>query len=158
MAALTCSSCGQVITGKGRIFNTKTYCASCYQKVLQEQEALAEEKRELCLYIRKMFGINQVPNETMYAIDKFFKEGKKYKGMQATLYYYFEILGNDGVNIMMFSRIINEQYENARNYLERVNKIKRLNADREISDEVVTYVISDKNKNKRKPQRRIEDL
>lgn len=158
MAALTCATCGQVITGKGRVFNTKTYCASCYQKVLQEQEALAEEKRELCLYIRKVFAINQVPNETMYAIDKFYKEGKKYKGMRATLYYYFEILGNDGINIILFSRIINEQYENARSYLERVSKIKKMNAEVELTDEVVTYKISDRGKKGKKPQRRIEDL
>ena len=158
MAALTCAHCGQVIIGNGRPSRGKTYCVACYDKIVKEQEAMAVEKQDLCTYMKKVFGVSEITTEVMYTIDRLVREGKKLRGMKATLYYYFEVLGNDGVSIMLLYKIINEQYDNARIYLDKMRKLKEHNDRIDITAETITYVISDKEKHKRKPQRKIEDL
>lgn len=158
MAALTCAHCGQVLIGNGRPSKGKVYCPSCFDKLVKEQEVFEAEKQDLCIYLRKLFGLTEVPAEVVHAIDRLYRDGRKLKGMKATIYYYYEILGNDTYNVMLFSKIITEQYDNARMYLEKVRKIQQHNAEVDIKVPPMTYTISDKHKNKRKPQRRIEDL
>lgn len=86
------------------------------------------------------------------------RDGRKLKGIKATLYYYFEILGNDTVNVVLLSKIVNEHYEAAKAYLEKAKRIQEYNAKIDIKAGSISYKVSDRRKGVRKPQRRIEDL
>ena len=125
--ALTCARCGQRIVGNGHRYLGKVYCSTCYDEVMEETMALENDKQELYDYIKNLFGKSECPNEVIFMIDQQLRTGKKVRGIQATLYYYYEILGHDTNNILGLGRVLQEQYENARDYTEQVNKNQELN-------------------------------
>ena len=162
MASNVCSSCGTKITGLKYTHNGKVYCYNCYQNVQQELLKTEQEKQELYAYIKQLFVIAEIPEDVVAGIDRELNGGKKIKGIKNTLWYYYEVEAHVGtVNNIVYT--IRDQYENARNYVREINKLKEINKDIDINVPTRTVVIKkselDTQSNiKRKINYNIEDL
>lgn len=124
---IICSRCQQRIVANVYRLNGKTYCGNCYDQLMQELTAQSIAKEELINYIKLLFGKSECPNEVIYAIDQAVKQGKKIKGIKATLYYYYELTGHNIDNIYYIGKVITEQYDNARNYIQKQKEINEAN-------------------------------
>ena len=156
--SLYCAKCGQRLIGNGHRFLSKNYCDSCYEKEMVELEALEAEKDRLYGYIKELFGISECPSEVIYAIENNIKYGKKVSGIRATLWYYYEIQGHT-TDISFLNKIIKEQYDNARKYIESARQIKKQNDQTNLNVEPITVKLhSNINKKKRSAKYKMEDL
>ena len=79
------------------------------------------------------------------------------EGIEGTIYYYFEVLGHEPNNIYLLGKVIRDEYEHARTYMEERKRIMEANKDVEIDVPPVTYKI-DRPKGNRKIKYRMEDL
>lgn len=156
---LYCAKCGQRLIGNGHRHLSKNYCDSCYEKVMQELEALELEKDRLYGYIKELFGCVECPAEVIYTIENAIKYGKKVSGIRATLWYYYEIEGHSTDNILLVNKVIKEQYDNARKYIENTKSIKTQNEKIDLNVEPVTIQLqSNVNKKKKTLKYKMEDL
>lgn len=162
MAGNVCGSCGTKITGLKYTYNGKVYCYNCYQVIQQELLKTEQEKQELYSYIKQLFVIAEIPEDVVAGIDRELNNGKKIKGIKNTLWYYYEVEAHVGtVNNIVYT--IRDQYENARNYVREINKLKEINKDIDINVPTRTVIIKkselDSQSNmKRKINYNIEDL
>ena len=132
--AIICAKCGQkIVVGNGNRHKGKIYCNGCYDLVIQEELTQELAKEELYNYIKELFGKAECPSEIVYAIEQALGFGRKIKGIKATIYYYYEIAGNEANNIYLVPKVIREQYENAKIYIEKVQTTMEANKNTEIN-------------------------
>lgn len=122
---MICSRCGrQIVLSTSQKFSNKIYCIPCYNKLIEEEEALEKAKEELYNFIKELFGLQECPTDIIYNIESLLNQGKKARGIYLTLRYYFLIEGHQPSNINFLTKIIREQYENAKNYAMRQKELK----------------------------------
>ena len=162
MASNTCScqDCGSKIIGMKYTHNGKNYCYACYKKLqdlLVEQE---NQKQALYKYIKELFGIAEIPTEVLSFIDRELSNGKKIKGMEHTLRYYYEIEGHSPSSVNNIIYIIMNQYEAAKNYAINNKKLQKQNAAVDLNVPPVVVKIDPRNLVSRaqKKKYKMEDL
>ena len=160
--AFICQGCGNKSVGIRYTFQGKIYCYECYQKIMRRQEKQVSEKEHLYSYIKSLFSVYEIPVEVLNFIEKELNNGKKPKGMESTLKYYYEILGNSLV-LNGVGYVLKDQYENAKKYFEETKKIQENNKKVEF-DKIpprVVYInpadLESETRNNR-PKYKIEDL
>ena len=154
---LTCAKCGHRIIGNGSRHLGKTYCNACYDQIINELAELEKAKEHLYNYIKKLFGEAELPSDVISIIDYNLKNGKKPKGIEGTLYYYYEVLGHEPNNLYFIGKVIKEEYAHARDYMEERKRIMDANKEVDINVPPVTCTI-ERPKNKVKIKYRMEDL
>ena len=161
MAALTCSICGKaLVSGAGRSLRGRSYCPTCYSDAIKEIEKQELLEDQFYKYVKNLFNLNDIPAELSYMLSDLTNEGKKIKGIQKTLYYYYEILGHDTSNfgVYILKKIIRENYDLARVYFEKEKEVKEYNDKVDLTTEEVLVTLPDQSKKQRKAKTRIEDL
>lgn len=156
-SALVCARCGHKIIGNGSRHLGKLYCNACYDQIIAELNELEKAKEHLFQYIKKLFGEVDLPSDIISIIEYNLKNGKKPRGIEGTIYYYFEVLGHEPNNIYLLGKVIRDEYEHARTYMEERKRIMEANKDVEIDVPPVIYKI-ERPKGKRKIKYRMEDL
>ena len=157
MTNLVCAKCGQRIIGNGSRYRGKIYCNSCYDQLMAEEAAFEQDKKELFAYIKELFGEQECPGEVISTVEYALRNGKKIRGIRATLYYYYELMANEPNNIYTVSRVIKEQYDNARVYIEEQNRIMEENKKVDLNVPPVVVTIS-RPRSKKQIKYRMEDL
>ena len=114
MASNICTKCENKITGLKYTYNGKSYCYSCYQAIQLELAKAEQDKQELYSYIKQLFAISEIPEDILMGIDREINSGKKVKGIQKTLKYYYEKLEHTADDVALIVFVIKNQYENAR--------------------------------------------
>lgn len=154
-----CSKCGQnLVTGVFQIFDGKKLCSSCYAKAVEEAKQDEQALQDLFEYIKALFGITQIPFDWLEIIQTYLKDKKTYFGIRATLYYYYEILGNKADSDGPALRIVRYQYDAASQYFQEQRALREHNlaTNMDATSRVITMV-SPVNVT-RKPPYNIEDL
>lgn len=136
-----CSDCGRKILGVKYTVGGKTYCYDCYQRVLASATEIEDQKKELYDYICGLYSIPEVPQETVAAIDRLYKTGKKLKAMGKTLWFYHAVEGHPINTPNLIGYIIEQNYDRAKKYLEEVKSLKEHNKNVDISVEPITIKI-----------------
>lgn len=128
-----CNACKSKITGLKYNYEGKSYCFSCYQNIQQDLLKTEQDKQELYNYIKQLFTVSEIPQDVVAGIDRELSSGKKLKGIKSTLWYYYEVYENTRNNVSAIPFIIHDQYENAKNYVIQMNKIKEINQNIDIN-------------------------
>ena len=149
----TCSRCGNKIISGARKYQSKFFCAQCYEQVMEEVQHFEEEKQKLVLFIKELFAVQECPELVLYAIDKALKEGKKLSGIKGTLIYYYNIKGNSADNISVIGSVIQREYSNAAQYFEEVKRVKAANQKIDIDVAPIIVQIPERGQNRRKKRR-----
>ena len=155
-----CHRCKQRIVGLRHRYDGKEYCDECYNTLMQELQELEQQKVALYAYIGNLFGVSECPDYVIYAIDKAIKSGKKVKGIEGTIYWYYQIQNHLANNIGEVVTIINTEYENARKYVASQREIARQNEEVNFTDipAKTVQIVSNRRKKKWKSNYRMEDL
>ncbi|MCF0115482.1 MAG: hypothetical protein HUJ56_09025 [Erysipelotrichaceae bacterium] len=124
--------------GNGHKCAGKPYCRHCYEELLEEIRIEEEAKEQVYQYIRDLFVRDECPPDVVRAIDNALKNNKTLSGIRGTLYYYYERMGNSTSNIHTVTRVIEDEYENARKYFARQREIKKLNEEVSLDIEPIT--------------------
>ena len=136
--ALRCAECGTTIVPSSKLtFKGKTYCPKCYNKAIKEAESAEQELEELVEFIKELFGLTEFPPEWLEQIQAYHKEKKTLRGMQATLYYY---------------------YESASNYFKEQKELAKKNSEVDLTPVKRTIIMAPPQNQTRKPKFNIEDL
>ena len=152
--ALRCAECGTTIVPSSKLtFKGKTYCPKCYNKAIKEAESAEQELEELVEFIKELFGLP----EWLEQIQAYHKEKKTLRGMQATLYYYYMILGNiPDVERGLWA--IKFYYESASNYFKEQKELAKKNSEVDLTPVKRTIIMAPPQNKTRKPKFNIEDL
>lgn len=154
-----CACCGKQLIGQKRKYNGEFLCAECYKEKMEQEIRFQEAKGKLYDYIKGLFGLNECPDEVVYTIDKALRDGKKLKGIRNTLWYYYEVMGHPTDNYNYLSKVIREQYENAREFFKEQEEVKKKNAQVDLHNlETVVVKIPAPKKKKKDLGYRMEDL
>ena len=160
MANNVCSECGGRIVGLNYSSGGKNYCQTCFDKLTAALSSQETEKQELLKYIREVFQVADVPADVISSISREIRRGKTTKGIRSTIKYYYFIEGNPTKNIANLPYVIQDQYEAARAYAQRMKEIKEKNKDIDLTTESVNIKINprDLNRKRKKIAYNIEDL
>lgn len=151
-----CSKCGQQ-TDTPLTLAGKKYCPNCYQAMTEQIRAQEQDYSQLCGYIKKIFGLSDVPAEWKIMIDKYAKEGKQYSGMMYTLYYCYEIEGmNPTTDYGLY--VIKYKYDEARQYYMKQQATIERNMQKSINTDITHVTIKNPVNEMRKPKFKMEDL
>ena len=156
-----CAGCGKELIGISYPHGGKSYCLDCHEAILSELLKAEEQKTALYNYIRELFNIGEIPEMVLMAIDRELKSGKKIKGIQSTIKYYYEVEGHEAKNIDYLSFVIKDQYDNARKYSEYIKAQQEHNSKIDLNVPPVVIKIDPKknyNGNRKKTSCNIEDL
>ena len=101
-----------------------------------------------------------MPQEVINAIDRELKKGKKLRGLEETLHYYYEILGNPANSIRSVPYVFADQYENAKRYVKDSARIAAHNRSVDLTPKTVVVKVTPESLQSRrdKPAYNIEDL
>ena len=156
--SMRCAECGTNIVPTSKMtFRGKTYCPKCYQKAIKEAERSEQELEELIEYIKELFGLTEFPPEWLEQIQAYYKDKKSFRGMQSTLYYYYEILGNTpDINRGLWA--IKFFYESAINYFTAQRELAKKNSEVDLTPVKRTIIMTPPQNQTRKPKFKIEDL
>lgn len=125
---VNCSSCGKkIINSLSYTHNGKAFCYECFKKMQSSLLAAEDEQKGLYTYIKTLFNIHEIPQETVSSISREVANGKKYNGIRLTLHYYYEVLENPCNEVKNIPFVIRDQYENARKYEEETRKTRAVN-------------------------------
>ena len=124
-----CSECGCRIVGNPHKLNGKSYCGDCYLKVAKAAKSQDAAVSEVYAYILKLFGAREIPFSLQSAISRQLEEGHSPSGVRFTIYYYYEVLGNEPNDITKVSWVIRDMYEEARSYVEEMRELGEINKD-----------------------------
>lgn len=164
-----CSKCGKPLTNSTPYtYEGQIYCYDCFQEIAKQAEDKEKKKQNLFSYIKKLFGVSDIPESVIDSINALLKDkGKNDKpmtinGIQKTLEYYYGYLGNDPADINIIRFIIVKYYQETYNHLVKQHEIDKKNAEFKDDSKVVTYRI-DPNKlfekaRSKGPTTNIEDL
>lgn len=160
MANNVCSECGGRIVGLNYSSGGKNYCQTCFDKLTAALSSQETEKQELLKYIREVFQVADVPADVISSISREIRRGKTTKGIRSTIKYYYFIEGNPATNIANLPYVIQDQYEAARAYAQRMKEIKEKNKDIDLTTESVNIKINPRNLNRKRKKiaYNIEDL
>lgn len=117
----TCKSCGAKLKPEEKcIHSSKTYCKSCYEKIMRD----SDEYKHLVEFICKNYELNR-PTGFMLKQIKEMKDdfGWSYAAMTYTLWYCKEILGLQLLEKFGVA-LIKHHYEEAANYYSQQEKMK----------------------------------
>ena len=151
-----CPKCQNTIIGMGHLYSGKLYCDSCYPTIIAEAQTIEFQKEELYEFIRKLFGMDILPDSWIISIDKMISSGKTLAGIRMTLTYFYTILGNQP-NSTWGLNIVNKYYEDAKQYAIQQQKITTANLNHVDGSKAVTVKIK-RPVPKRRPVCNIEDL
>lgn len=138
-----CNICKKHLFGYNEyvVKNGKKICLECVEK--EKKQNSAENKKDLedlSEYIKSLFHKKEVPNTWLAFIEKQNKLGRTYSGMQGTLYYFYEILGNyvdysslDAIGIIDF------MYDEASEYFKNMRSVMKHNS--EVKIETKTKIV-----------------
>lgn len=159
MAEKICSLCGSIIRDFSMILNNKVVCTNCYNKEIERLEKEESAREELLKYIKEMFGC-ECPSDVIGLIDKADILGKKISGIKATIWYYYGVLENSHTpaDIQYLYKNINDNYENARKYVEERRQLHDKNMAVNINVPANTVTIHSSRDDRKKPQYKMEDL
>ena len=135
-----CTECGNRIIGSPHKLNGKAYCGDCYIKVAQAAKTQDAAVSEVYSYIQGLFGVQDIPFSLQSAITRQIEEGHSPSGVRFTIYYYYEVLGNEPNDITKVSWVIRDMYEEARSYVEEMRKLGEINKDVPIHEPVTIEV------------------
>lgn len=156
----SCCECGARLLGVAfRELGGRKYCEKCYAKAVAAKLEFDKAQEDLYAYIREIFGVESIPPEVSGAITKAISyDHAQWKGLKATIWYYYKILGNKPV-IEFLPKVLREQYESARAYLVKQRELreKNMKVDLNVKPRVVV-VRRDNHSNRNVPKYRMEDL
>lgn len=158
--ALRCAKCGTLLVGTAfREIDGKRYCEKCYQEEIAEKIAFDNEQQDLYNYIKEVFGVSYIPPEITGAITRQISYDKvQIKGLKATIWYYYKILGNTP-NLEALPRVLRDQYDRTREYLIEQRKLRETNMKVDINVKPRVVVVNKEDqKTRNKPKYRMEDL
>ena len=132
-----CNVCKKhLLGGDYTIKNGKKICSDCSSKSATE----LTEKNNLLSYIRLLFQKNEVPASWLMYIEKQRKQGRTYSGMQGTLYYFYELMGNAvSYESMTSLGIIDYVYDEAKRYFEEIDRVNQYNSKIILKEETRRY-------------------
>lgn len=132
-----CNLCKKHLSGGDYIIkNGKKICNDCSSKTKDD----IAEKEKLLSYIKLLFQKKDVPESWLMYIEKQRKQGKTYSGMQGTLYYFYDLMGNAvSYESMTSLGIIDYVYDEARRYFEEINKVNEYNNKVVLQEETRHY-------------------
>lgn len=133
--ATKCDKCGCRINTVGYPFKGKTFCRECYTQLAAELATAEDARQPLYQTISKYFGVTEVPEDVIHAIDRELRQGRTVNGLIKTLQYYFDIQGNQPGAPNSVYWIWSDYYEAAKKYQLKINAVVRHNADVEINPE-----------------------
>lgn len=155
-----CAKCGALLLGAAfREIDGKRYCEKCYQETIAEKIAFDNAQQDLYNYIKEVFGVSYIPPEITGAITRQISYDKvQVKGLKATIWYYYKILGNTPI-LEGLPRVLREQYERTREYLIEQRKLREENMKVNINVKPRIVVVNKEDqKSRNKPKYRMEDL
>lgn len=118
------------------VYKKKNYHEKCFQQWEQEKN----DREHLYAYITELYRIDRPTPFMMKQIKDYFEDGYKYKGMELSLNYFYDTLGNrpqDGQGL----GIIPYVYEDAKNHYIKQQKIARALVNSPIeNDEIVVEI------------------
>ena len=138
----TCYGCGQRILGWPYPLKGHNYCYECFQTAQQEVEKEEQEKEILYHTIRRIFKVSEIPSEVLNAIERELKSGRKIRGLESTIKYYYDIMENPVGPITNLGFILHDQYDNAKNYVARISAIMRHNDTVDLNVPPVTVKVT----------------
>lgn len=156
-----CHKCRQPILNWPYTLRGEQYCYECFMQ--QQSELEEEEAARQVLYstIKRIFCVSEVPQDVITAIDRELKNGRKISGLEATIRYYYEIMGHPVTSVSNVGFVLRDQYDNARRYAEEVAQIMERNQDVDLSAQSVTVRVTPESlypsRSKKIPYR-IEDI
>lgn len=155
-----CSKCGALLLGTAfREIGGKRYCEKCYQEEIAEKMAFDNAQQDLYNYIKEVFGVSYIPPEITGAITRQISyEKAQVKGLKATIWYYYKILGNTPV-LETLPRVLKDQYDRTREYLIEQRKLRETNMKVDINVKPRVVVVNKEDqKTRNKPKYKMEDL
>lgn len=153
-----CPKCQQVIIGAGHLYEGKTYCDQCYSEIIQKVEKREKDRVEVFEYIRQLFGFSELPTSWIAQLDSWVDNGQyKFKGIQCTLYYVYEIKGLEK-NVEFGLTPVKRYYDEARQWNTNQKTIVEQNLQSQPKYETKVVTISQPISHKKKKEYRIEDL
>lgn len=156
--SLRCSRCGTaVVATSKKVLDGQTLCPSCYRKAIEEVKLAEQELEELLEYARELFGITEIPPDWLEQIKAYRKDKKTYFGMRATLYYYYEVVGNRADPDKGLWAIRN-YYDTASRYFAEQKELRQSNTQVDLTPIKRTVIMSPPENPTRKPKYNIEDL
>jgi len=126
-----CPFCKLYISTKesGKNYKGKKYHPQCFEKMLDDIESGDDDQKELNDYICKLFNIKTITPLMSSQIQSFTDtKGYTLKGIHGSLYYFFNIEGNEigedikGIGIVPFV------YDDAKDFFESIKKAKETNS------------------------------
>lgn len=132
-----CTKCGKMF-GVGRLvyeFKGKPVCYDCFQKEQETLLAAEEDRKKLYQYIKEQFSIREIPTTVINRIDYLIEKDKRTSnGIKYTLYYCLHVLGKT-FNLEYIGTIVNNYYEEARDYASKQVLIKKKNEEIDLNVE-----------------------
>lgn len=114
-----CPYCNQYFrrsAEKYEFYKQRYWHVDCYNAQVGEKQRITTERQELISYIEKLFN-KKVDARILRQIKTFIDDyGYKYKGIQLTLEYFFELKGNSLVKSQGGIGIVPYVYEEAKQY------------------------------------------
>lgn len=161
----TCTRCGQTIVGVGQRIQGKLYCPNCARILVEEKERVAQSINELKSWISQFTGFGDLPESVSSYLEREIQsQKKKTGGIKATIKYYVLIKNLVINDVGQLPFIINDYYEETRQYLVKVKEIQEKNKTVELKNiEPIKVKINIDNLHKkadtkRKIDYKIEDL
>lgn len=157
--SLRCTKCGRIIVGDPYQIDGDDFCATCYSEELQARKKLNAEKADLYDYLKKLFNIDECPETTKRTINRALASGKTLRGIRNTISYYYEIIqAEEPNNIGYLSLIIDTQYEEAKKYWVKIEKLRDINSKVEIKKDPKVIVIERPEPSRRVGKMNLEDF
>lgn len=137
-----CNECKtELQAGKYKFNRGKKLCLSCYDRVVLGKRKVEKQREDLDNYLCELFGFEEVPIEYTRQIDRFIKEYKfTPKGIKATAYYFYELLGNDIANDRVLG-IIPQVYNQARKHFQESAQVSQKNQEFVNKEETIVVKI-----------------
>ena len=120
-AMVKCLVCGQMFDRNSEpwIKQNRRYM---HERCAGADDTQRKDKEELYTYIKHLFDVSEVPRKIILQINKMMRENENYtySGIFKSLYYFYEVKGNNlekangGINIVPYI------YEEARDYYYRI--------------------------------------
>ena len=155
-----CHGCGNKIIGVRYTHTGKSYCYDCFQQLQAAAANTDAQKQAMYAAIREIYGVSEIPEEVISALDREIRVGKKPSGIIQTLRYYFQIEGHQMGNIGSLVYVVRDFYESAKQYQAKIKRLKEANdkVDMNVPPVHVTLKTSQLEPQKRSYGYRMEDL
>ncbi len=133
-----CNECKRELINSSdyKFYKGKKLCLNCYEIKTSLNKQSDAKRKKLEKYICNLMKFDELPIGYSQQIDKFIKEYRfTPTGIEASLYYFYELLEND-INNDVYLGIVPRVYEEAKNYFKEIKKIEQINSSFEQKEEV----------------------